>query len=396
MAQTVRLTFTPEGINSIMRQGALNTIKAFSVTDDLLRYDVTGEWDGEPSYFGGTRQLRTTTPTCQYSTTGHITKFKQPDTELVKSQQELQWYVELNDCDKNLSALNPTITVDLDGYFNYLESLFGVENYNFNNKLDLYLFDNINAVVTQLDASTFTYNRISNSNYEKISYVLDSESCGTYSNFNTYQMTVQDGKKLLKDNSRTKNYSPLQLYFNTEDDKNGVGDMLKLTINPPEYGYVTKLKDNTDREFLPSDFVSIQTLESMTEDQIFEKYRLVVPAARTSRNNSKTDLYYLTDYTGTYAQGIDNLPTLAYRFFNSNGENLLGGLINKAKKFIQVSFTETSSGIYEQTMKFKVANKTVNGVSYMDKQIKGGYITVKLKFNINNTTPALYNDIISW
>jgi hypothetical protein len=212
-------------------------------------------------------------------------------------------------------------------------------------------------------------------------------------------MTVQSGSKLLKDTTKdSRHWSPFMLTFNTEDDmKLGSGDILTLSINPITFGYVVKLKNiSNDNVYRVSDFVKIETLESMTESEINEKYLSILPAARTSYTNSTQDLFILKDVTGTYSQGIDMLPTLAYRFFNADGMSLLESLINKSKNFIQTSFTEVSTNVFEQTMKFKINNRSVNGVTYEDKQIIGGNINVILRYDSTNNVVPNYEDIVSW
>lgn len=398
MAQQVRITLTKYGNQSLIQQGAYKTFANYSVTDDLLLYDVEAKWKGDPSYLGGTRTLITPAPTCQYASTQHISKRKPSTEQLKKSQQQLEWNVQLSDCDKNYSSLNPTITVNLSGYFNYLESLLGEENYGYSNKFTQYLFDNINVVTSELDASTFTYVKKYTSNSENISYVLDKKSCSTYSDLNAYIMTLQNGDKILQDNTRKlKHWSPFILAFDTVKNQEGSGDILKLLMTPIEWGYVGKLKEvKSDNTYRMSDFVSVKKIETMSEDDVNKTYQSLLPAAKLSYRNATSDLYYLTDTTGIYAESEDMLATLAYRFHNSDKKPLLKGLVEKAKNHIQVAFPEVSTNVFKQTIKFKVANKKVGGVEFEEKQIRGGNVTVELVYDSTDVTVPLYSDVITW
>jgi hypothetical protein len=133
---------TKYGEESLIRNGAAKTFVNYSVSDSLNRYDVTGTNNLESTLNGGLRTL-VTKASCEFASSKPITKEKPSVEETKKIQQQLERHIQLSDCDKNYTALNPTITVDLKGWFNYLESLLGEENYGYNNKMTQYLFDNI-------------------------------------------------------------------------------------------------------------------------------------------------------------------------------------------------------------------------------------------------------------
>ncbi len=394
----VQLSLTELGNKLLIQQGAAKTFKKFTVTDDGYRYDITETVDLTDKLQGGLRTLVTTAPVSEYATTKNISKTNLTAEELRQTNMKLEWEVSLTDGTQNYSARNPKIHVNLKRWFNYLTSLIGEENYNYNNKMVLNLFDNISAITTELDPSTFTYVKKQTTNTLDIAYKLDTTtSTNNYSKLNAYLMTIKDGQKILQDNTQERFPSPFILAFDTEENVEGTGDTLKLTMTPITWGYVVKSVDDMTTTFYKSDFVSITSLESMKADDINKKYRIILPACITSYKNSNDTLFYLTDVNGSYTNSYDVLSTYTYRFKNSEGKTLIQSLIEKAQNFIQTNFIEVTPGVYQNKMGLKINNNRLNGFTYPEQQVVGGNIEVILEWDTSDVTvPTNNNDAVSW
>lgn len=396
MAQEVQLSLTKYGEQLLIKQGASKAFQKFGVMDNEMRYDVTTDPKLQNTFDGGLRTLVTPRPTCNKATTESIQKIKPSVEENRQDKMRLSWEVEKTDCSNPFVSLNPTITIYLKRWFNYLTTMLGEENYNFTNKMDLIAFDNIRAIQSELNPSDFTYDQIATFNNENISYQLDtSKSSNNYLNFNSYQMVIQDGVRKLQDNTGRKRPSPFLLAFDTEENQEGFGDILKLIMAPLSAGYVVKSVGNKDTTFYRGDFKSINTIESMGEDVVNKTYGRIRPAFITSTNGGNNSVYYLTDLTGKYAKSTDMLSTYAYGFKNSLGESLLEGLITQAQNSILTQFTQINLNQYQQTIGLVVNNNIVNGSKYTKKNTVGGNINIVLDYTTNDTVSD-YNEIIKW
>ena len=398
MAQeaTVQFSLTKYGEQLLLKQGASNTIVKYSVMDDGQRYDVTATPNLQDTFGGGLRTLVTPIPTCRMATTESVSKQKPTTLQNKQDKMQLSWEVEKSDCSNPYTALNPNIKVHLKRWFNYLTSKLGVENYNYNDRINLTIFDNVKAIKSELNSSNYTYEQVSTFNSENISYMLDTpKSCENYLNFNAYLIKIKSGIKSLQDNTNRKDASPFLLAFDSEQNQQGYGDILKLAMTPISAGYVVKLADSKDLTYYRADFKSISFIENMTEDEINKKYKSIRPAFITSNDGSNDSVFYLTDLNGTYAEGVDVLPTYAYGFKNSNGKALLQGLIEKAENLIQRQFTEIAINQYQQTIGLRIANEVVGGDKYSKENTVGGNIKITLDWTSTDVIDD-YDQIIEW
>lgn len=396
MAQEVQLSLTKYGEELLLKQGASKAFQKFNVMDDGQRYDVTISPDLENTFDGGIRTLVTARPTCGMATTEPISKQKPTTLQNKQDKMQLSWEVEKSDCGNPYTALNPNIKIHLKRWFNYLTSKLGDENYSFTDKMNLTVFNNIRAIQSELNSSTYKYEQISTFNNENISYILDTpKSCDNYLNFNAYLMKIQEGVKSLQDNTSRKRPSPFLLAFDTEQDQQGSGDILKLVMTPISAGYVVKLNGSKETTFFRGDFKSISDIEGMGEDEVNKMYKSIRPAFITSNNGSNDSLFYLTNLNGSFAEGTDVLPTYAYGFKNSAGKSLLQGLIEMAENSILTQFTEIGLNQYQQVIGMNVVNDIVNGVQYSKKNIVGGNITVTLDYTSTDVIDD-YDQIIEW
>lgn len=395
----IKLTLTEGGHKSILQKGVFETFKNFSVTDDGTRYDITEPANLSYRYTGGLRDLVTASPTCTYASSKPLSKTVPTEQERIQSTKKLEWEISrLDDCATTYTATNPVIEVNLRTWFNYLTTTIGTENYNYNNRLVLSLFDNIKAIEKQLNPATYTYDQVTTYNDLDMSYVLDTpKSCEDYKNINSYIMTVVDGKKVLSTTTNNRFWSPFLLTFDTEQGQAGGSDNLKMSLGVVSYGYAGILTNSTETTFRKNNFYSISEIESKSVDEINKQFKLLRPAVITSKSNSNSDLYVLEDLLGTYSEGTDMLPTYAQRYKNSDGQYLLQGLINKAVNYIQTSFTEstTTPGLYEQTIKMSINNSTVGGVMYNKQSTIGGNIELRLKWD-DSSTDDNYDNVVSW
>jgi hypothetical protein len=395
------ITLTKQGHEAILRNGVYETFKKFSVTDDGNLYSVTETADLSIKANGGLRTLVTPAPTCEYATSKPISKVKPTTEEIKRSTEKLYWEIaRLDDCATTYTATNAKILINLRTWFNYLNTKIGPTNYDYNDKLQLSLIDNIKGIEKVLNASTYEYDKIASYEDINMSYRMDTpESCDNYKNIQAYIMTIKDGRKTLTTSTKNRNWSPIILNADTMQNQNGFADKWKMSLSVLSHGYVALTKDSKQTTFSRNNFYKLSDIENMTQDQIVEKFKLLRPAVILSNNNSNSDLYTLTDLVGNYTEGVDMLPTYTQRYFNADGQPLITGLINKCVNFIRTSFTEstTTPGLFEQRIKMRIDNKKVSKKVYDEKSIVGGNIEFILQWDDNVLAQSSnYDDIVTW
>jgi hypothetical protein len=392
----VQLMLTPAAVEKILQVGYGQTFTQFGVSDAKQVYDVTASVDLTTTFPGGTRKTVTDAPTCRNSNDKGITKITPTDKELSDSTLKLKWEISNSDCDVAFTGANAKITVNLRTYFNYLLSTIGTDNYNYNNKSQVTLIDNISAKQQQFEPSTYLYEDVDTVSGLDIKYTFDSKtSANNYTKSNAYLMTVNSGTKSLLDNTKEQKFwSPLIVAATTPENRKGSGYEWILGLTPISYGYAGILADSRESTFKRSDFYTISQIESYSVDELNKKFKTIVPAAITDYRNTNSSLYIFNDFTGTYAGGVDNLQTMAYRFVSADGSGmtLLEGLVNKAINNIQATYVE-SSGVYTREINYSINNTSVNGYSYESSQIDGGNIDLILTYDSTESS-ELYNDIV--
>jgi hypothetical protein len=398
MANKSQISLTKRGHEIILQSGVGKAFRNFKVGDDSIRYDVTRDNINLSSEFlGGERTLVTVAPTCDMASSKPISKNKPTTKELQQDSEKLQWLLGRLDCGgTSYEAVNPDILVDLGKYFVYLND--SVNEYNYDKRLSLDLTDSVKANLQTLDPDTFTYTTKSTVNDVSANYVLNTTtSCDNYTNLNAFLMTVDSGKKQLLDNTSERFASPLLLLADTDENDTGAANNWKVSVIVNTWGYVVKSIDSTDKTFRRSDFLPVSDVEKMTEREIKEKFRVMVPACTIDNRNSNDNLFYLTDLAGTYSEGVDGLPTYTHRFFNANGVSLMTALVTKAKNYVKANFKESTKtpGLYERVITINVGNKSVGGKEYTNKQIDGGNMKITLQYNIAETD-GTYADIVTW
>lgn len=394
MANT-QVSLTTHGVKTIYQSGVGKAFKNFSITDDQKRYDINVEPDLKR--LGGSRTLVTVAANCDMATTKSINKRKPTATELKQETLKLEWVLGRLDCGgTSYEGNNPVITVNLKTWFNYLTDR--ITDYNYENKLMLTLTDSVKANLKELNPSNYIYETKNTIEDLSINYVFDTNTSRTnYSNINPYLMTVTSGVKTLINNTKNRFWSPMVLVADTQENGVGSGNDWKLSMSVVSWGYVGKISNDLSTTFTKSDFISIDALESMSESSINNTYRAIYPACITDNSNKTSSVFVLKDTSGTYAKGIDMLPTYTHRFFNSDGLSLMAKLIQISENFIQTNFTESTitPGLYEQQINFKVSNKNIKGVNYSDKMVDGGNVQIKFQWDSTETN-NVYNDIVTW
>jgi hypothetical protein len=391
----VRLTLTKTGNESILRNGIYQTFKLFGVTDQGYLYNVTKDPELEDGFVGGKREI-VTNARCKTASAKPILKDKLTEQELLVENTRLLWEYELDDdcTTTTYTSSNPEITINLDEWFNYLSSLATNDNYSYDNKMVLPIFNNVTAIEQEVKSSNYTWvekNRRSDLTYQY--QFTDNGSCSSFDSFNSANMGIRDGKKVISDESDTKFPSPFLLMFNSSDNKKSSGDELKMTFSPFTYAYTYITKGSKDKTYSINRILSIAEMERLTVEQIDNNYESVLPVALLGYR-SNVDMYILSDLNGNYTNSGDGSSTYLQRFENVNGTKLVDGLIGKAKSFIKYNFTEdvTNPNLHTKTVGFNVTNKRVGDTIY--KNIVGGLCNITFKYNSSNTN-GVWNNILN-
>ena len=390
---TTTIALTKLGTDMIYKNGVYNAFKSFNISDAGLRYDITPL--PKLTQLGGTRTLVTTTNVCKMSNTKSIEKIPQTKVENKQETEQLKWSISRLDCGgTSYEGSNPNITVNFATYFNYLTNTIG--NYNYENKGQIDLTDGISANINTLNPQTFGYDKINTVNDLNINYVFETkDSVNNYTNLMPFMMANERGAKTMLNTTTNRFPSYMTLVANTQENSVSKGANLKMGFVVNNWGYVTKNINDKSTTFNMSDFVSITTLEAMTELEIKANYRVVLPAARTDMSNKTSSLFPLKDLTGAYTSSVDNLSTLTDRFENSDGVSLMTKLIEMQRNYIRTNFKETTTGVYEQKINMRVTNNIIKGAKYSDDQIIGGNITINMVYDENGVN-NVYDDIVTW
>jgi hypothetical protein len=256
------------------------------------------------------------------------------------------------------------------------------------------IFNNVTAIEQEVKSSNYTWvekNRRSDLTYQY--QFTDNGSCSSFDSFNSANMGIRDGKKVISDESDTKFPSPFLLMFNSSDNKKSSGDELKMTFSPFTYAYTYITKGSKDKTYSINRILSIAEMERLTVEQIDNNYESVLPVALLGYR-SNVDMYILSDLNGNYTNSGDGSSTYLQRFENVNGTKLVDGLIGKAKSFIKYNFTEdvTNPNLHTKTVGFNVTNKRVGDTIY--KNIVGGLCNITFKYNSSNTN-GVWNNILN-
>jgi len=393
MATTTTIALTTTGTETIYKYGVYDAFKSFSITDEKFRYDINPL--PNLTQLGGTRTLVTPTNVCKMSNTKTIGKTSLTKLENKQKTEQLEWNITRLDCGgTSYEASKPTITVDFATYFNYLTNTIG--NYNYENRGQIELTDGISANINTLNPQTFRYDKINTVNDLNINYVFETEdSVNNYTSLMPFMMANEQGVKTMLNTTTNRFPSYMVLVANTKENSVGVGTNLTMGFTVNNWGYVVKRINDGSIAFNMSDFVSITTLEAMTELEIKANYNVVLPAVRTDMSNKTSSLFTLTDLTGAYTNSVDNLSTFTDRFENSDGLSLMTKLIEMQKNYMRTNFKETTNGVYEQKITMIVTNNIIKGAKYSDDQIIGGRITINMVYDENGVN-NVYDDIVTW
>lgn len=393
----IQLSLTEYGHKLLLQQGSFKTFKKFTVSDDGVRYDVTEEPNLTDRICGGIRTLVTSAPTCGYSSSKQINNGGEDESKFVN--EKLEWSMSKESDNVNSeNYTNIKVNVNLKTWFNYLMGNIGPKNYNYNNRLQVNLIESIGLILKNLDPSDFQLKQVKKYDNINMSYFFNNDkSKEDYESLNTYLMTTNRGKKMLKTSTDNKFWSPFLLVADTNENQLGSGDNWVMSLSTIEWGYVAIKKSSDNNVFMRSDFYTITQIESMSEDEINNTYKSIRPACLTSKKRSNDDLFVLEDVSGKYTEGLDMLPTYAQRFKNSNGMYLLESLVNKSVKYIKTNFKENKSlpGIYEKNINLTINNTMFDGNLIEKNKFIGGNIEFILTFD-ESETDNNYENIVTW
>ena len=391
----IRATLTELGNREILKKGIYKTITQWGASDQGYLYDVTTDPNLEYNYVGGKRTL-VTQAFCEQARVKPISKDKMSEEDLKLQNLRLRWEVsKTEECvGSTFTVTNPDITFDLSEWFNYLTSITGEGNYDYNNMLTVPIVDNVTAVQEKIDSGTRTWSvqeRINDITFEyKFS---DQKSCDAYSSLNAVNMGVRDGVKVISNEINKRFPSNMLLMFDSIDNTGSYIDRLTMAMTPT-WVYAFIPKNTKDTVFHFNNTISIKDLEKLTADEIDSRYDAILPAAITTINGGDTNLYVLTDPTGNYTNSKDGASTFTHRFTNSNGQTLIDGMIAKAKKYIVTNFEVdvNNSNRYTKTIEFNINNKTVNNITYPVDNIVGGKYKLTFVYDTTTTT-GVYDNI---
>lgn len=394
------LSMTQHGLNKLTKNGMYNTFVQYTVGEDDYRYDVTETPKLDIIRPGGTKKLVTLQNICHFAE-GPKPLSKDPIPQKEKDYQggRVKWVFENTDCDTNFEGNNIKVTYHLKRWENYLNTLLGKDNYKFENKMNLIGFNNVLAEVQEHDPSTYTYKTKKEVENIRFNYKFETqEDCDKYLALNSSTVVAKSGRRELVQNVATRRTSNLQLMFHSVDGKPGYFDNLIFTLVPANFGYVAKQTTDKTEGFNVGHFVDTKTIESMSQAQLNEKYRVILPACMAAPTSANADLFYFDDTDNAYGKSIDGLPTYAYQYVSAvDGSSLLERLLTKMKLKVQTLFTETgpATNVWEYGFKFKIDNKVVDNVTYeRPNQRIGGHVEVNFVYDNSDLQNTLTSAVI--
>jgi hypothetical protein len=385
-------TWTAQGLESLTKYGAFNTLQQFTISDANQVYDVIPPADLTKGNPGGSRSIITQSK-CGKVNVQPISKQALTDDQSDLATKQLNLKIESIECDNTFSVSNLNCVVDLKTYLNYLTT---ISDYNFNNKAKVPIVDNVQATIQQLNPSTYNYDDVGSYDNLNVTYSFnDVDSMNNYKSFNSYLMKINsDGTKTVNMTTEQRFGSPFSLFFHTDPNSPGKGENLILGMNPVTWGYGFISSSDPSTTHSITNFMTISQVEAMTPNQIDSAFKSLLPACKISTRAAEDDIYYLTDLNGSKQSSVDNTASMMYRFQNRNNEYLWEGLSRRAKTFIESNFVEDkTTGIFSKQMSLKVSNTIVNGTQFDQQRIIGGEYNITFNYDPSETG-SNYNDIV--
>jgi hypothetical protein len=366
----VRPSLTDYGLKSVMEKGVNNTFEFFSLSDMSYMYNVTASntYLNDLMNFNGLKTQYTFRESCNNAVATFAEVVPPTEEQQIKDQRVVYEFYKTDCGTSDFNKQNLNVTVKLHEWFAYLESLVSTE-YSQDIEPSLEIFQGIDAFLQEYDVVTDSWTTIDNKQNFTAWYEFASEvDSANYKKINSKFVEFStDGSFTQTDKAFQRFASPFSFIF----DQSYVGNQYLegksafLTFLAWEFGYL--VNNNS--------FVTVSDLRDPSN------YKTIVPAVR--QGNERSDIYYLNEFRNFNTMDRNkSMANFIWNYVNVNGESLIEKFITQFKNNIEFNFKETSFGVYELPINFKLKTK----IKTVDNFV-GGNFSINFIYDTNFVIP---------
>lgn len=368
---TLDTVLTKHGYETLYKSGLEKNIIYYDIKDNNYNYGVNGSASLLLNLTGSHTQITSNKCDCA----GYNGVFaKEPSTTEINnevSRVQINFINEECSSGSDYDLPNVTVSVNLNPWF-YGSNGLSTTNYATGmSGLVLDISDYIRATVQKLDIVTKNYSDDKYVTDLSVSWFTDNEVDNKNLIMVSPRYVSRNGnKKVMVDDSNNYRFpSPFQIFHSSYSPYGTTiqNTAIRLGLLPDEVGY--RVNGNT--------FLNCTTVEE-TENPA-STYTEILPAFKV--NNT---LYTLND--GKPYPTTSGLVGFASKMVNSDGQNLINGLIDKAILFMKANGNE-NNGVFTIPINMNVV-VTNQDINFITKKF-GGKLTLNLVYDPNDTTSSV-------
>ena len=368
MAQTIDLSFTPDGWQTLINKGFVPTLKYYSFGDNPNLYNISATNNILPKKTGTHVQL--TGAYCAKAQYDGILPNPPAPSEISDAKSRLFVYFNSIDCTNEFTQSNLSLRVNINTWLNELNS--ATYSYNMSESLSQKLWSFISVGLQNLDWTIKDYVTVNTFTNVGLTYIpVTKQDSVNYNLISPKAVRVgSDGTRKLTNVAGQKYSSPFVFSLNTG---NINGDFIYGTS-----GVLSLLPDTWGYWVNGNNFVSIEEVED-ADNSLFDS---IFPAVQIGNK-----YYYLPNNTSLNTTNGLVGYTLQMVNVTNNSQTALQALIENSKLFFKANGKVNSTGSYVIPVSFKVTptNSQINNVS----TIVGNIVNLEFSYDPNDTTSPI-------
>ena len=368
MAQTIDLSFTPEGWQTLINKGFVPTLKYYSFGDNPNLYNISATNNILPRKTGSHVQI--TGGYCAKAQYDGILPNPPAPSEILDAKSRLFVYFNSVDCANEFTQPNLSLRINVNSWLQELNS--ATYSYNMSESLNQKLWSFISVALQRLDWTSKDYVTVNTFTNLGLTYVPVTEQDSiNYNLISPKAVRVDsDGTRRLTNVAGQKYSSP---HLFTLDTNNINGDFIYGTsgvfsLVPDTWGYWVN----------GNNFLSIEDVEN-ADTSLFDS---IFPAVQIGNK-----YYYLPNNTNwNTTNGLIGYMLQMVSVTN-NSQTALQALIENSRLFFKANGKMNSLGSYVIPVSFKVmpTNTQINNVN----TIVGNIVNIEFSYNPSDTTSPI-------
>jgi len=374
MATTFDTVLTKHGYETLYKSGLENNIVYYDIKDNSYIYGLKATEAEVLNVTGSHNQI--TSVKCAVAGYNGVFPKTPTTTEINNEISQVQInFVNENCSTGNFELPNINVNINLNSWFYGTNGLANTPYSTNMGGLILDISDYVKVSIQKLNLTTKNYEIVKYTTDLNVSWFTDSDKDNQNLLLVSPKYVNRTGtKKIMVDESNNTRFpSPFQIFHASYSPYGKViqNTAIRLGLLPDEVGYLINGKT----------FLSCTEVE--TNEDPAKNYGQILPAFKI--NNSVYTLNEITPYPTT-----SGLVGYANKMVNSDGQNLINGLIEKAILFMKANGSE-SNGVYTIPINMYVL-VTSQDINFINKKF-GGKISINLIYDPNDTTSNVVNYI---